>query len=31
VFTPIGMLVGFGLGMYLLYLRYVREHDDSER
>jgi hypothetical protein len=31
VFTPIGMLLGFGLGMYLLYLRYIRGHDDHER
>jgi F0F1-type ATP synthase assembly protein I len=29
VFTAIGMLVGAGLGIYLVYLRYGRgEHDD---
>ena len=30
VFTPVGMLLGFGLGMYLLYLRYVKRNDHSE-
>jgi hypothetical protein len=29
VFTPIGMLVGFALGMYLIYLRFIKERDES--
>jgi ATP synthase protein I len=29
VFTAIGMVVGAGLGIYLVYLRYGREHDQE--
>lgn len=29
VFTAIGMLVGAAAGIYLIYLRYGREHDEN--
>jgi ATP synthase protein I len=31
LFTPIGLILGVAGGIYLVYVRYGREHDDRKR